>query len=871
MNCVDSGFAFVATSSTVGGDDGDFYFPYILDPQSSAALLVGTCRVWRGSRTGGAYTVLSPNFDTLGSGICSGNEVNLVRALAAGGPTDANGSQVIYATTSGNGPLNLSTPTGGHVWVTTNATNGTPSFADVTNNGPQGSINPNQFPISSVAIDPSDPTGTIAYVTVMGFTGGAGHVWKTTNAGATWTDFTANLPDAPVNAVAVDPAQPQVYVGTDVGVFASSTATANWTELGPVAAPGQTGFLPNVAVTALGIFNSGGTELLRASTYGRGMWQFGLTVTQDFQLSISNSPLTIFSGHQGAFAGSITGVNGYANSIALSCVAGTTKPPGTCSVLQSPVTYPYPLFAVTVGGPTGDYNFNVQAVGSDSKQITHIAPVTLHVVSFALTTPSPANVTVPRGTTSSPSTFQVTAAGSFDQSVILSCSVGIAKAACALTPGTTVMPTAANPVLVTASIAVPAGTAPGIYPVAIQATTAGAPATITAAFELTVTFNPDFVISEGLAFPEVNAGSADTSGPISIAAQDGFNGTVSLSCPTTFGANSCSITPTSVNSYPATATLTINGASFAAGSYSLSIAGTSAGTSGTVTHSVAVPFNVGDYSISGTQALTVGPGGQGSASFTLTSSHFYSGNVDVTCDATALSGATCTLTPANPIAVASNGTANFSALINVPTNAADGVYNIDLTTHDSNGAPSHSVVVALTVAQDFQVISTTLSQTVNAGQTTGPYNLTIQPVGSSFNAAVTFTCSNLPILAQCIFAPSTPVTPGNSAASMIMTISTTATTTALRESSDRISVYGVWLLLPGIVGMFIYYPRKRKIPAMLLLLIMLVLPSCGGVSTGGNHGHPGTPPGQYKVTVTGTSPGASADAGQSTQVTLIVN
>ena len=32
---------------------------------------------------------LSLNFDTLGTGTCSGGEVNTVRALAAGGPTNA--------------------------------------------------------------------------------------------------------------------------------------------------------------------------------------------------------------------------------------------------------------------------------------------------------------------------------------------------------------------------------------------------------------------------------------------------------------------------------------------------------------------------------------------------------------------------------------------------------------------------------------------------------------------------------------------------------------------------------------------------------------------------------------------------------------
>ena len=148
VNCTDSGFNFVVSSSAVGGDDGAFYFPYILDLKPSTAMLVATCRVWRGPRTGGIFAALSPNFDTLGSGTCSGSEVNQVRALAAGGPTDDSGSSVIYATTSGLGPLDgsQSTPAGGRVWVTTNASAGISAFADVTNNGPQGSITQINFP-----------------------------------------------------------------------------------------------------------------------------------------------------------------------------------------------------------------------------------------------------------------------------------------------------------------------------------------------------------------------------------------------------------------------------------------------------------------------------------------------------------------------------------------------------------------------------------------------------------------------------------------------------------------------------------------------------------------------------------------------------
>jgi hypothetical protein len=875
VNCTDSTFSFVVTSSALGGDDGAFYFPYILDPQSPAAMVIGTCRIWRGPRTGGTFTVLSPNFDTQGADPCSGSEVNLVSGIAAGGPTDSNGSKVIYATTSGLGPIDgpLSTPPGGNVWVTTNATAAT--FTDVTNNGAQGSINPNEFPISAVALDASDTTGGTAYVTVMGFTGGPGHVWQTTNFGANWTDFTGNLPDSPVNAVVIDPVNERIYVGTDVGVFVSTTAVASWIELGPNPDAGQSGFLPNVPVTALGLFNSGGEELLRASTYGRGIWQFPINAVADYHLAISNTPQTAFPNQTAIFNGTAASINGYDSSVALSCVAGSTPPPSSCIITPSTITPSSTAsFTVDASGATGVYNFNVQGVGSDPNQITQLVPLSLNVVSFALSTPTPSNVTVPRGTTSSLVDFQVTAAGSFNQSVTVSCTLTnpIPGATCALTPSTTVNPTASDPVNMTASVTVPSTAATGIYPVTIQASTSNPSATITTSFTITVTTNPNFVLSEPTGFPEVNAGSTGTSGPISITSQDGFDGTVTLSCPTTFGAGSCSVNPATVNSYPATVNLIINGASFAAGSYSLSITGTS----GTITQSLLVPFNVGDYTITGTQTLSLSPAGQGTANLTLTSIYFYAGMINATCDASALAGAQCTLAPVNPIAVTADGSTGLEAIINVPNSAAVGQYNVNISTQDATGAPSHNFAIAVTVAQDFIVTSTTPSQTVSAGQTSGPYNLDIQPLGASFNAAVTLSCTGLPNLAQCVFDPPTPVTPGDSAVNVVMTITTVGSASSAQARTHRSIFYAVWLLFPGITMIACVAgcgrSRRRIILFCLMGWCLLMLPSCAGVSTGGSGGGgQATPSGTYTITVTGSSPGAASDAGQSTQVILIVN
>ncbi len=878
VSCNNAGFSFVVTSSGLDGDDGGFYFPYILDPGSSTSILVGTCRVWRGPRTGGAFTALSPNFDTLGYGTCSGSEVNQVRGLAAAGRIDSNGSGTVYATTSGYGPADglPSSPAGGRVWITTDATAGPGTFADVTDHGPQGNINPNQYPISGVAIDSSDASGNTAYVTVMGFTGGTGHVWKTTNAGATWTDFTGNLPDSPVNAVVVYAPMSQVFVGTDVGVFASSTSAPSWTELGPSPGSNQAGFLPNVAVTALAVFNHGGQQLLRASTYGRGVWQFNLVITPDFQVSVSNTPLTGFVGQSTSFSGAMTAVNGYASSVSLSCVAGTTAPPSTCTPSPLSLTPGNKTpFTVTVAGAAGDYSFNVKATGSDASHVTHTIPVVLHLLNFGMMTPSPPSVTVSRGATSAPVSFQVTAAGSFNQSVTVSCSPSIPAATCNLTPGSTVSPKAGSPVNMTASVVVPSGTTAGTYAVTLQATTNGASAPISTSFNLVVIANPDFVLSEIGSFPVVNVGSTGTTGTISVAALDGFAGTVTLTCTATYGAGSCSISPSTVNSFPATPTLTINGSAFSAGAYTLTISGTS----GATTHSLPVVFNVGDYTISGTQTVSGTSGTRATATLQLSSVYSYSGKIDATCEiGSSLPGGKCSLTPPNPISVAAGGDATVTALIDIPADAATGSYSVKIKAQDTTGAPSHNLVVTLTVLQDFLISSSTASQSVTAGQTSGPYALRVRPVGASFNGTVTLACTaGLPAGAQCVFNPSTPVTPGSSAVDVVMNIATRARN-ARKQAPLRPDIppraLGLFLLV--MLGSIAVWgkPSKRmrySVGTAGISLGMILLLSCAGVSNGGDGGGQPPPPITYHITVIGTSAGTPIDAGQSTTVALVVN
>jgi hypothetical protein len=574
----------VADSNALGGDTGAFYLPFTLDPQNFAELILGTCRIWRGPTVGSGFSFLSPDFETGGSGACTGSEINLVRSIAAGGLQDSNGfSQVIYTGTNGEGPLIASTPVGGHLWVTTNADGGPLTWNDVTQ-----AINPLGFPISSVALDQTDPLGNTAYVTIMGFH--TSHVWKTIDAGATWTDFSANLPDAPANVIVVDSgaslSNGTVFVGTDVGVFASSTSSPSWTEVGTTASP--YGFLPDVAVTSLQIFNAGGLKRLRAGTYGRGIWEWNLITTPDFQINVTNNPLTIFASQTANFSGTISALNGYGSNVTLSCSAAATSPPQTCAGSPASIlpTASGAGFTVDASGSTGDYSFDLHAVGSDAAKLAHDFLLNLHIVDFSLSAPSPSSLSVAPGGTTSAASLSISAAGSFTGSVALSCSNLPTGAACQFQPSSSVSPTKTSPVPVSLMLTTASTTPLGTFHVTISATTQGAPAK-TQSLSLVVSTSPDYSLS--IANPSLTT-SVNSLGQFNgvLTSINGYASSVALSCGTS-GPPTCTINPASATPTTAGTHFAVSVSSNVSQSYNFNITGVGSDVSA-ISHSAAVAF-----------------------------------------------------------------------------------------------------------------------------------------------------------------------------------------------------------------------------------------------------------------------------------------
>jgi len=106
-----------------------------------------------------------------------------------------------------------------------------------------------------------------AYVGFNGFSrrwvegpgAGLGHVWKTRDGGATWSDVSGNLPDVPVNDVLMSSGR--LVVATDLGVVISSDGGATWSRLGA-----------NLPYTTAIDVHVGPDANLYAATHGRGIW-----------------------------------------------------------------------------------------------------------------------------------------------------------------------------------------------------------------------------------------------------------------------------------------------------------------------------------------------------------------------------------------------------------------------------------------------------------------------------------------------------------------------------------------------------------------------------------------------------------------------
>jgi photosystem II stability/assembly factor-like uncharacterized protein len=235
----DGGVGWTPIHGGVTEAAGNFLFihPFAMDPTVSSRMWYGGAFAWRSNNRGTNWTRVSNSFAAR------------ISAWAIA-PSDPNRVYV--------GVQHLGTTTSGRVFTTNAAT---------TLAGPVTwpSAQPRQGYVSSVAVDPGNPL--IAYATYSTYNSGAqvGHVFKTTNGGATWSRIDLTLPDMPVHSVVVHPTRPDtLYIGTDLGVFVTTNGGGSWMRE-------NTGFA-NVITEHLEINNG----RLYAFTHGRSAWSVQL-------------------------------------------------------------------------------------------------------------------------------------------------------------------------------------------------------------------------------------------------------------------------------------------------------------------------------------------------------------------------------------------------------------------------------------------------------------------------------------------------------------------------------------------------------------------------------------------------------------------
>ncbi len=218
------------------------------------------------------------------------------------------------------------------------------------------------------------------------------------------------------------------------------------------------------------------------------------------------------------------------------------------------------------------------------------------------------------------------------------------------------------------------------------------------------------------------------------------------------------------------------------------------------------------------------------------------------------------------------------------TPSAGGPRSATLVFTDNHlNAPNSRQAVTLTGsggvgAPDFSVSASPASATITRGGSAS-FTFTVTPV-NGFNQSVTFSCTGLPTLAQCSFAPAS-VTPNGSAVTTALTITTTAPVTAMNHApeppNNSDSVYaslGFAGFALGLVVIKASDRRRRKRVAGLffataVLCVMSVLAGCGGTQTVTKTVtvSPGTPTGTSAVKVFSSSGGNAHSA----SVTLTVN
>ncbi len=210
-----------------GHGSGAWETPYRLDPSNPSRIIIGYTQVYESTNRGTNWSSISGN-------LAGGSSLEEIAIAPSNGQRiyALRGSTLYVKNTTDNNWTNRALPAAG---------------------------------ISDIEVDPLDMNKL--YITVSGFSNGQ-KVYRSTDAGASWTNISYNLPNVSTGAIELyHEIAGAMFVGTDAGVYYKDDYLNEWVEYGN---------LPHTRVEDIEIQYSAG--LIRIGTHGRGMLEAPIEV-----------------------------------------------------------------------------------------------------------------------------------------------------------------------------------------------------------------------------------------------------------------------------------------------------------------------------------------------------------------------------------------------------------------------------------------------------------------------------------------------------------------------------------------------------------------------------------------------------------------
>lgn len=244
----------------VGGitESGAWVTPFCLNNRDADVMFVGYKNIWRCENIKG----YNPSWEKISNNLGGSNGSNM--RCVEHSPAEAG---LFYAARSDN-----------KFFRSDNIMEDTPTWTDLSTFLPTGGTTP-----TDVEAHPTDPE--VVYITHDN------KVYKSSDRGINWEDMTANLPNTSLNTIEYYKNSPDgLYVGSNVGVFYRDNSMTEWVLFAD-------GLPATSRFTEIEIYyhpDSVANDVIRASTYGRGLWEsepYYYQPTADFYASETTIPV----------------------------------------------------------------------------------------------------------------------------------------------------------------------------------------------------------------------------------------------------------------------------------------------------------------------------------------------------------------------------------------------------------------------------------------------------------------------------------------------------------------------------------------------------------------------------------------------------